>query len=120
MVSIKVKIDPKLRDKMNRLAKKFPDKMFREMKFTAQTAHSKAMPRVTGKVLKVQTKWLSSTLKPFIRRRSRDRIDAGIYTMAWYARLHELGLGVKKRPFLKPSVEEAVDKLMKKIELWEE
>jgi hypothetical protein len=114
-----VKIDTRFKEKMDKAAERWPFRMHKAMRWAARYAHSRASKRVSGDVLKVRTNWLRSSLGSFTRRKG-DSLQAGIFTMAGYGKLHEWGLGVPKRPFLTPSVEEGVEKLIEQIEVWEE
>ena len=115
-----VKVDTKFKEKMDKAAERWPFRMHKAMRWAARYAASRASKRVSGDVLNVQTNWLRGSLAPFTKRKGND-LQAGIYTMAWYGKLHEWGLGkMPRRPFLTPSVMEGVEKLIEQIEVWEE
>ena len=119
MDNVKIKIDDKFKKKLDKAADEFPFKLHKALILAVRLAHTRASRRVHGPVLKVQSNWLAGSLQPFIRSKGKDTIQAGLYTLAWYAKLHEYGLGkAKKRPFLHPSLEEGRDRLYREIELW--
>jgi phage gpG-like protein len=130
----KIEISKEFQEKINRASERWPFRMHKAFRWAARYAASQAGKRTSGPVLKVQSNKLRSTLAPFVRRRGKDIIQAGIYTKAWYGAIHEWGLtaqikkGPRKgltvtwpeRPFLRPSVMEGVEKLIEQIEVWEE
>lgn len=119
MESVKIRLDDRFKKKLDRAADEFPRRLHKALIFAVRFAHQRASKRVHGPVLKVQTNWLAGSLQPFIRTKGKDTLQAGLYTLAWYAKVHEYGLGkAKKKPFLHPSVNEGREKLFREIELW--
>lgn len=124
--------------KMAENAKRFPMRMFKAYQAAARMAASRATrrvsgprippgqrksvhaePRLEGWVLHVRTNTLRSSVGEVFRKKGKDivaGVGAGRGNMK-YPAIHELGLGkAKKRPYLKPSAEDAWKWLVEQFE----
>lgn len=99
--------DDGLADRLEQYADRFPERMAKIFTGTVMMAQKKAFRRVTGKVLKVQSGTLSSSVRWGIKRKPKEVIG-WIEAHAIHKGVNYAGYWERKRGYLKPSMKEAI------------